>query len=111
MDFKNITPVTDENFNELVIQSTIPVMVFFWAEWSGISRQMVPIVENLVPEYSGKASIVSANVDDDLDIAGYYNVTDVPDFMIFKNGVVCKNLLNLQPQKVLEAALDECISQ
>lgn len=80
--------VTDSNFEEVVIKSSIPVLVDFWAPWCGPCRGIGPIVEELAAEYEGKALICKVNVDECARIPSLFGIRAIPTLIVFKDGEV-----------------------
>lgn len=85
---EHITHVTDASFDADVLQSPVPVLVDFWAEWCGPCRMIAPVLEALAPEYDGKIKIVKLNIDDNEQATAKYGVRGIPTLMIFKGGEV-----------------------
>jgi thioredoxin 1 len=81
------TIVTDENFDEVVLKSQIPVLVDFFAEWCGPCQGMMPIIDQLSAELSGKALIVKVDVDASMNTAQKFGVMSIPTFVFIKGGV------------------------
>ena len=86
------TNVTDSDFDTVVLKSSIPVLVDFWAPWCGPCRAAAPIVEELAGEYDGKVLVVKMNVDDNPATPGKYGIRAIPTFILFKNGDVVDQL-------------------
>ena len=84
----SISHLTDETFEEEVIQSNMPVLVDYWAEWCGPCKMIAPILDSLTDEYSGKLKIAKLNIDDNQQTPQKYAVRGIPTLMIFKNGNV-----------------------
>ena len=84
----SISHLTDETFEEEVIQSNIPVLVDYWAEWCGPCKMIAPILDSLTDVYSGKLKIAKLNIDDNQKTPQKYGVRGIPTLMIFKNGNV-----------------------
>jgi thioredoxin 1 len=80
------TIITNENFEEEVLKSDIPVLVDFSATWCGPCRRMEPIIEEVANEYEGKVKVCSADVDKCTDVAKKFGIMAVPTFMMFKGG-------------------------
>lgn len=84
----NIIHVTDDQFEEKVLQSKIPVLVDFWAEWCGPCKMIAPILDEIAMEYAGKIKICKVDVDSNPETAAKFNVRGIPTLLILKNGVV-----------------------
>ena len=81
-----ITAITKDNFNEEVVNSELPVLIDFYADWCGPCKMMGPVVEELAKEYEGKAKVAKINVDQEPEIAEKYDVMSIPNFVFIKNG-------------------------
>ena len=84
----SITHLTDENFSEEVLNSNIPVLVDYWAEWCGPCKMIAPILEEVANEMSDKVSIAKLNVDENPQTPPKYGIRGIPTLMLFKNGEV-----------------------
>ncbi len=80
--------VTDASFQDDVINSDVPVLVDFWAEWCGPCRQIAPALEEISQEFEGQVKVAKINIDDDPDTPGKFHVRGIPTMMIFKDGQV-----------------------
>lgn len=96
---------TDANFKQEVLQSDIPVLVDFYADWCGPCKMMAPVVSELAEAYAGKIKIGKLNVDENPDTAVAYKVMSIPAFLLFKDGVQVDLTAGAVPKKVLEAML------
>ena len=101
--------LTDQNFEEEVLKSEIPVMVDFWAAWCQPCKMVSPIIDELAKEYEGKVKIGKLNVDEN-SVAGNYNVMSIPTLMIFKDGKPVKSVIGAKPKDDFKRALDEVIA-
>jgi len=101
--------VTDADFDAQVLQSSLPVLVDFFAPWCGPCKMMHPIMEELAKDYEGKVKIVKMNVDEESQVAGSFNVMSIPTFVLFKEGKPVKSFMGAQPKEnvkqLIEAAL------
>ncbi len=83
-----VLAVTDQSFESDVLNSSIPVLVDFWAEWCGPCKMLAPILESVVDDYAGKVKIVKINVDDNPETAPKFGIRGIPTLILFKNGEV-----------------------
>jgi len=102
-----IKDVTDGTFEAEVLESDIPVVVDFWAEWCAPCRQIAPIVKELAGEYEGRVKIVKMNVDESPGAPGKYGVRAIPTLLAFRGGQVVEQVQGLRPK----AALDEMVQK
>lgn len=98
--------VTDETFEEVVLNSMVPVMVDFWAPWCGPCRMVAPIVEDLARAYDGKAVIAKINTDENIQIAGKLGIMGIPTLILFKNGQEVDRVVGFAQRRTLEEKLN-----
>src|SRR5579859_3879645 len=94
--------VTSANFQEQVLNSTIPVLVDFTAGWCPPCKMMAPLVENIAQKYSGQLAVGVVNDETDPEIGSMYDVQGLPTLLLFQNGEAVKRLVGFRPQKQLE---------
>jgi len=102
--------VNESNFKQEVIDSPIPVLVDFWAEWCVPCKMVEPIVEEIAKEKVGKLKVVRINVDDNQNIAIQYGIMSIPTLMIFSNGKLVEQIVGAVPKRVIEAKLDKVLA-
>ncbi|CAF0700481.1 thioredoxin [Candidatus Methylacidithermus pantelleriae] len=83
-----IQAVTNKDFDREVLQSPLPVVVDFWAEWCGPCKMLAPLLEELAQELNGKAKFVKVNVDEEPGLARAYSIQSIPTLLVFKDGQV-----------------------
>lgn len=101
--------LTDQNFEQEVLKSEIPVLVDFWAEWCGPCRMQAPITEELAKEFEGKAKIGKLEVDQNPQTAQKFQVMSIPTLVIFKNGEAVWQATGLQQKKNLKEQLENIL--
>lgn len=97
---------TDANFQKEALESDIPVLVDFYADWCGPCKMMAPIVTELAEEYNGVFKIGKINVDDNPKTAEQYRVMTIPTMIVFKNGEAVDKVVGAVPKKALQDKLD-----
>jgi thioredoxin 1 len=101
--------LTDADFDEVVHNSDVPVLVDFWAPWCGPCKMMAPILEEIADEYAGKAKICKLNTDDARDSAMEFGINAIPTVILFKDGQAQKKWVGLTSKKDLIAAIGELL--
>ena len=94
--------VNDTNFIQEVLESEIPVLVDFWANWCGPCKMMAPTVEEIAKEYQDKLKVCKVNIDDAPKITANYGVMSIPTFSIFKDGKVMEQVVGAVDKSVLD---------
>lgn len=97
---------TDENFQAEVLESDIPVMVDFYADWCGPCKAMAPMVEQLANEYEGKVKIGKMNAEDNADTASNYDIMSIPTFIFFKGGEPVETVVGGMTKQQMEEKLN-----
>jgi len=110
MGSSTILTLTDANFEQEVLKSTEPVLVDFWAEWCGPCKMLVPLLEDLAGEYEGRIRFGKVDVDENRELAGKYNVMQIPTLLIFKGGEVVTQMVGLASKKDFKAKLDQTLA-
>jgi thioredoxin len=105
---KTTLTFTAENFEQEVLQSSVPVLVDFWAEWCGPCKVLGPTMDALADSYDGRAKIGKLNVDEHPAVAAKYGVRSIPTVILFSGGNVQDTLIGVQPQQQYVRRLDDC---
>jgi thioredoxin 1 len=98
--------VTDANFEEEVVQSTLPVLVDFWATWCPPCRMLSPVIDEIAIEKAGVAKVAKVNVDENQELARRFKVQSIPLLLFFKDGEVKDQLLGAAKKKDLITKLE-----
>ena len=106
MASENVKEFTDDNFQAEVLQSDVPVLVDFWAEWCGPCRMLAPTIEKLAADYAGKVKVGKLDCEAARETAMRYGIQSIPTVLIFKNGQVINRLVGLKREQEFKAALE-----
>ncbi len=102
--------VTDGDFHAKVIESPLPVLVDFWAEWCGPCKMIAPLVDELAEEYDGRAAFAKVDVDANPQTPGAYGIRGIPTLLVFSGGAEVERLVGFRPKADLAAALDKALA-
>jgi len=101
-----ILTLTQESFAQQVLQSPVPVLVDFWAEWCGPCKMIAPLLDELADEYDGKAKIGKVNIDEQQALAAEYGVRAIPTLLLFHKGQVADQIVGARSKRDFKASLD-----
>ncbi len=101
--------VTDDNFEEQIINADKPALVDFWAEWCGPCRMISPLIAEMAEEMDGKAIISKVNVDENPEICSKYGIRNIPTILFFKGGEVVDKQVGATQKNVLLDKLNDLL--
>ena len=101
-----IKHVTDTTFNSEVLESSIPVLVDYWAEWCGPCKMIAPALDESAESFAGRLNIAKINVDENQSVPSRYHVRGIPTLMLFKNGEVVATKIGAVSKSQLAAFID-----
>jgi thioredoxin 1 len=104
-----IVEVVDSNFQQIVLESDVPVVVDFWAPWCGPCRIVSPIVEELSHDYEGKVRFVKMNTDENEDAPMQFGIQVLPTLVIFSGGREVNRLIGFSPKEQLKRQIDRSL--
>jgi len=106
---EKVIHVTDSNFESIVLTSSKPTLVDFWASWCAPCRAIAPVVEEIAGEYDGKLIVAKMNVDENPSTPGKYGVRGIPTLILFNEGKVVDQVVGAVPKKQITDLVDKAV--
>ena len=101
--------VSDSDFDQMVLQAKVPVLVDFWATWCAPCRMVAPVIDELAEEYDGRVSFVKLDVDQNPKTASKYGIMSIPTLLLFKKGEPVSHIVGFRPKAELKRTLDAAL--
>ncbi|MDE1975715.1 MAG: thioredoxin [Elusimicrobia bacterium] len=103
--------LTDDSFENEVVQSQSPVLVDFWAPWCGPCRMLSPVIEEIAKEYTGKIRVAKINTDDHPNSATRFKISAIPTLLFFKDGKVIEQMVGVHSKAEIKKTLDSLVAK
>lgn len=103
--------LTETNWEQEVLESRLPVLVDFWADWCGPCHRIAPIVEEIAREYAGRLKVGKLNVDENPGVAQRYGIMSIPTLMLFQEGEPVEFMVGVQPKSALARRIQVALRQ
>jgi thioredoxin 1 len=107
MTFATVVTLTKGNFSSEALQSSSPVLVYFWAEWCGPCKTIAPVLDELADEYEDRVKIGKINIDEQPALATEYGIRAVPTLLLFRQGQVADQIVGLRPKHDIVEIFDQ----
>ena len=101
---------TDQNFEQEVLKSSVPVLVDFWAAWCVPCKMIAPTLEELGAEFAGKARVAKVNVDENPEVPSRYAIRGIPTLLLFKDGQLAETIVGLHSKEDIAATIERHIA-
>ena len=102
-----VLELNDSTFEAEVVNSSIPVLVDFWATWCGPCRKLGPVVDEIAEAYDGKVKFAKINVEESLETAKKYSISGLPSLLVFKNGEAVERMAGLMPKSTIISNIEK----
>ena len=103
----NALDITDSTFEAEVLNSSVPVVVDFWAPWCGPCRKLGPVLDEVADELGEKIKVVKINTDENLKTAKEYSISGLPSLLVFKDGQAVERLVGLMPKSSIVSNIEK----
>lgn len=104
---EQINTFTDENFQEEVLDSPMPVLVDFWATWCAPCKMIAPVVESIAEEYTGKIKVGKVNVDENNSVSIKYGIKGIPTLLLFNKGEIKEQVVGVTTKEAISRMIEQ----
>jgi thioredoxin 1 len=101
--------ITGNNFEAEVLQSSVPVLIDFWAEWCGPCRMISPLIDQLAGEYAGRLKVGKVNVDEENELAARHSIVSIPTLILYTNGSIAGKKTGAAPKHEIETLFKDLV--
>lgn len=101
--------VNEQNFEQEVVNSDVPVLLDFWAPWCGPCKMLMPVVEELAKEYDGKIKVGKVNTDENMSLSSRFQITSIPCLIIFKSGKAINKMVGFRPKNDIKKEIENVL--
>ena len=102
----NVKEFSDQNFEQEVLKSDVPVLVDFWAEWCMPCKMLAPTIDKIADAYAGKVKVGKIDTDSNRDVSIKYQISAIPTVILFKNGQVAQKFVGVRQERDFKEAID-----
>lgn len=107
----NVVQFSEAAFQQEVLDSDVPVLVDFWAEWCTPCKMLAPTIDELAEEYKGKVKVGKVDTDSNRGIAGKFSINAIPTVILFNKGQIAQRFVGLKSKRDFKAALDALVTK
>ena len=105
-----VIKLTDDTFDEVLLQDDLPTLVDFWAEWCPPCHAIAPMIEELAANYAGRVRVGKLNVDENPETASRFSIRSIPTLLVFQGGEIREQMVGAQPRGTIKASLDRVLN-
>ena len=101
--------INEQNFEQEVVNSDIPVLLDFWAPWCGPCKMLLPVIDEIAKEYDGKIKVGKVNTDENMSLSSQFQITSIPCLIIFNGGKAINKMVGFRPKNDIMKEIDNVL--